>query len=325
MTAEQRTRTPPESIAARTWLRRRRAVVALGLAGGLAVVAAWQLAGGSDPAAEDRPTTAWRGALLTADGRGLLLAYPKGCADGPDRVVVSEDAATVRVGIVQRPLRYGDCASSYQPTTVEARLPGPLGSRRLVDAHTGIEHHPVDAAGVLRPTFLPRGVPLTPTGEGPTTEAGPSGWRLVRAGRRVDRPGDRAGAGVRGPATGRVPAGGHGVRGWPAGPAVDPARRRWGVRPAVDRRRLDPAGLGGAGAPRRGAVDGGGAGPGRRVVALTARGRLRPAGLPPVHHRDAWRNGAVAVGELTGGAPVAEGERGAGPPASLVTRPTVRK
>jgi hypothetical protein len=176
-TVEQRTPTPPESIAARPWLRRRRAVVALGLAGGLAVAAAWQLAGRSDPAAEDRPTIAWRGALLTADGRGLLLAYPKGCADGPDRVVVSEDAATVRVGIVQRPLRSGDCAASYQPTTVEARLPGPLGSRRLVDAHTGIEHQPVDAAGVLRPTFLPRGVPLTPTGEGPTTEAGPSGWR----------------------------------------------------------------------------------------------------------------------------------------------------
>jgi hypothetical protein len=63
------------------------------------------------------------------------------------------------------------------PTTVDARLPAPLGGRRLVDAFTGQERRPVPAAGVSRPAYLPYGVPLAATGEEPTAESGPSGWR----------------------------------------------------------------------------------------------------------------------------------------------------
>jgi hypothetical protein len=163
--------------------RRRRTAAGAALAAVVAVVAGagiWQLDGvrrGVTASPADRPTAAWRGALLGADGRSLLLSYGRGCSGGPDRVVVHEDATTVRIGIVQPPPPSDGCASSYVPRTIEAGLTRPLAGRRLVDQLTGEEHRPVPAARVLRPTYLPSAIPLTPASEGPTEETGPSGWQ----------------------------------------------------------------------------------------------------------------------------------------------------
>jgi hypothetical protein len=159
--------------------RRRRSAAGAALVALVAVVASagiWQLEGVRRGVTAAQPTAPWRGALLGTDGRSLLLGYGAGCSGGPDRVVVHEDATTVRIGIVQKPRPGANCAGSYVPTTIEATLARPLGDRRLVDALTGQEHQPVAGSQVLRPTYLPFAIPLTPATEGPIAETGPSGW-----------------------------------------------------------------------------------------------------------------------------------------------------
>ena len=65
--------------------RRRRAVagaVVAVLVAGVAGAGIWQLYGARrdiSAAQADRPTTPWRGALLRADGRSVLLGYGLGC------------------------------------------------------------------------------------------------------------------------------------------------------------------------------------------------------------------------------------------------------